>query len=91
LTVGAGVGAPLGLLALGLGTWALLERRKRKRSVSGMAYTGMHGDLQPPPVGMFGKRAEKAELVSVHQLLLAFFKPLRKRPCNRVVIMPLFD
>lgn len=63
LAVGAGVGVPLALLALGLGSWAMVERRKRKVLASGMAYNGVNGNLQPPDVGILGKRGDKAELV----------------------------
>jgi hypothetical protein len=62
--VGAGVGAPLALLALGLAGWAILERRRRKRSVGNGSYSNVNGNSQPLPPGMFERRAEKAELVS---------------------------
>jgi hypothetical protein len=60
MAVGAGVGVPLAALAMGLAGWALVERRRRRKMSVG-------GGLQLPPAGMFGRQAEKAELVSFHR------------------------
>lgn len=68
LTIGAGVGGPLVLLALALASWAIVERRRRKRVVANLAHGGMNGELQPALVGMFGRPAEKVELSSVSPL-----------------------
>ena len=68
LAVGAGVGVPLALLAMGLGTWAVIERRKRQRSLRPVSYSGVKDGTQTTSVGFLGSRANKAELVSSYIL-----------------------
>ncbi|KAF7507149.1 hypothetical protein GJ744_010831 [Endocarpon pusillum] len=63
--VGAGVGGPLALLALALGIWAVVERRKRIHNVHSVASAGAQDDLHGPHAHILANGAEKAELASV--------------------------
>jgi hypothetical protein len=57
--VGDGVGVPLLAIALGLGSWALVERRKRIKAVPERDH-----NLAMPPGIISGGPTEKLELVS---------------------------
>ena len=63
MVVGVGIGVPLALLALGLGSWALIERRMRQHGVNGVTQSGVNGGLPPTSEEMPGENGEKAELV----------------------------
>jgi hypothetical protein len=73
VAVGAGVGAPLALIACALGGWALVERRKRKRfgtDAPPYAPGSRGGYHQQPGVGVLSPgRDQKAELVSPSPIL----------------------
>ncbi|ERF74743.1 hypothetical protein EPUS_04912 [Endocarpon pusillum Z07020] len=82
VVVGAGVGVPLALLALALGIWAVVERRKRIHNVDYVASAGVHA-------GILGKGAEKAELVRNHkQGTVLAYDPLPNKAPTETIRIP---